>query len=249
MIGKRFTTAHIVAFIAGPCSMAQGDVSELISRLGNVRLDFVLLASRAELGTPCMQLLHRVINLLNTNWRAQLSTHGGRAFSNSAPANGNSFSSIMGMRCDRLSRLHSIDPPQHCLEQWQQLEPLIDRLHSVQLEPELAVSSEAVESDDAGSSSTARSREQADSLANCVHVQEDHAPQFEDRSAFNSALGGALQSLSPTLQLRAVGSQVQQWQVLLYHSGSAWSHNHKRSPVSYMAPLLRLNICLLKQAH
>lgn len=65
LIAKRHASAHIIAFVAGPCALARKDVPGLASRLRGTRLDIVVLASAAEVGSSSMQALQSLVDCLN----------------------------------------------------------------------------------------------------------------------------------------------------------------------------------------
>ncbi len=65
LIAKRHASAHIIAFVAGPCGFSQGDVPGLASRLQGTRLDVVMLAPAAEVGSNTMQALQSLVDCLN----------------------------------------------------------------------------------------------------------------------------------------------------------------------------------------
>ena len=70
LIAKRHATAHIIAFVAGPCALGQRDVPGLASRLQGTRVDIVMLASAAEVGSSTMQALQSLVDCLNSGTTA-----------------------------------------------------------------------------------------------------------------------------------------------------------------------------------
>ncbi|BDA50115.1 hypothetical protein COCOBI_15-2430 [Coccomyxa sp. Obi] len=65
LVAQRHTSAHMIAFVAGPCRLGQSDVPGLISRLQGTRLDIIMLASAAEVGSSTVQALQSLVDSLN----------------------------------------------------------------------------------------------------------------------------------------------------------------------------------------
>ncbi|CAL8465377.1 g4913 [Coccomyxa elongata] len=65
LVARRHTSAHIIAFVAGPCRLGQNDIPGLISRLQGARLDIIMLASAAEVGSSTVQALQSLVDGLN----------------------------------------------------------------------------------------------------------------------------------------------------------------------------------------
>lgn len=65
LVARRQTSAHIIAFVAGPCRLEQNDIPGLISRLQGARLDIIMLASAAEVGSSTVQALQSLVDGLN----------------------------------------------------------------------------------------------------------------------------------------------------------------------------------------
>ena len=65
LVAQRHTSAHIIAFVAGPSKLGQHDVPGLINRLQGARLDIIMLASAAEVGSSTVQALQSLVDGLN----------------------------------------------------------------------------------------------------------------------------------------------------------------------------------------
>lgn len=159
LISRRSASAHIIAFIAGPCILQQRDVLALLDRLQKTRLDIIMLASAAEVGSDTMQALQSVVDALNGRARssASMEVSGSRRLADSptstvsgcqlscscslSAAAGEADTMCSHAGCgsgspaaedssERASRLLFIQPPQEGMELWQQLEPLMEKLEA-----------------------------------------------------------------------------------------------------------------------
>ena len=151
LMARAYDPASIIAFLAGPCSIAAEDVVDLGSALAGHSLTIVSLAPPAELGKACMADLQRLASSLSAACEGlqQAKCHGNdngmpaaalqscvgslsAALEASEQDSGNSGMPGHAGRGHRLSvcRLVFVDPPEEGLEPWQQLERVLESLEA-----------------------------------------------------------------------------------------------------------------------
>jgi hypothetical protein len=217
LIAKRHASAHIIAFVAGPCALARKDVPGLASRLRGTRLDIVVLASAAEVGSSSMQALQSLVDCLNGVSSAsvepcssifqpadasqsgaasgsRLRTDGVEACNQATCAFGvtSAGSEAAESTKERASRVLFVQAPQESMEVWEQMEPLMEMLEGSGRSGEFASSANA----------------EAPSLTDPVLGSSPNPEQLP--ASESNQLGTSLASSRPTLNANATQTWQQQ---------------------------------------